>query len=285
MEKEMNSAQSQGSLVVIIGGGGMGLAIARRLAHGSRILVGDASDSARKAFASTLRQAGFVIEEAPVDVSDWESVEELASVAASWGRVDTVVHTAGVSPVTATTELIYKVDLLGTAHVIEAFLPLARPGVSLICIASMAGHFARLSPELERHLATAPLPELLVHQELGIDTEPPQSAYMIAKRGNQLRVQAAATTWGQKGARVNSISPGVVATEMGQSEMAGENGGHIRSLIDGSASGRVGTPEDIAAAVAFLAGPESSYLTGTDLLVDGGVMAGLMWGGRRPSGQ
>jgi NAD(P)-dependent dehydrogenase (short-subunit alcohol dehydrogenase family) len=188
-----------------------------------------------------------------------------------------VIHTAGVSPVSGTTRQIYEVDLLGTAHVIEAFLSLSGPGTSLVCIASMAGHFARLSPELERHLATAARSDLLSHPEIGIDTEPPQLSYMTAKRGNQLRVQAAARSWGRRGARLNSISPGVVATSMGQSEMTGENGDHIRSLIEGSATRRAGTAEDIAGIVAFLTHPESSYVTGTDLLVDGGVLPALLW--------
>jgi NAD(P)-dependent dehydrogenase (short-subunit alcohol dehydrogenase family) len=176
----------------------------------------------------------------------------------------------------ATARQIYQVDLLGTAHVIDAFLPVASPGTSLVCVASMAGHFASLPEDLERHLATAPAGQLLQHEGIDLDADP-STAYLVAKRGNQLRVQAAAHAWGAKGARLNTISPGVISTPMGQAELQGPVGQYIQAMIDLSGAGRVGTPDDIAAAAAFLVGPESSFITGSDIQVDGGVVAAQRW--------
>lgn len=261
----------------MIGIGGMGLTIARRLAGGRRLLLADYSAAVLDAALTALRSDGHAAEGHAVDVSEHGSAEKLASVAGNAGRVDAVIHTAGVSPVTATARQIYQVDLLGTAHVIDAFLPVASAGTSLVCVASMAGHFASLSAELERHLATAPADQLLHHQGIDLDSRDPGTAYVVAKRGNQLRVQAAAPAWGGRGARLNTISPGVISTPMGRAELQGPMGAYIQSMIDLSGARRVGTPDDVAAAAAFLAGPDSSFITGNDILVDGGAVAAQRW--------
>jgi NAD(P)-dependent dehydrogenase (short-subunit alcohol dehydrogenase family) len=264
------------NVLVVIGTGGMGLAVARRLAAGRRILLADWSAPALEAAAGVLRGEGHQVEGHTVDVSQRDSVEKLAEAAAAAGRIDAVVHTAGVSPVMATTRQIYEVDLLGTAHVIDAFRTVASPGTSLVCVASMAGHFASLSTDLERHLATASTGELLRHKELDADAVP-GLAYVVAKRGNQLRVQAAAHGWGAKGARLNTISPGVISTPMGAQELEGPAGAHIQAMIDLSGARRAGTPDDIASAAAFLTGPDSAFITGNDLLVDGGAVCAQRW--------
>jgi NAD(P)-dependent dehydrogenase (short-subunit alcohol dehydrogenase family) len=272
----MSDAEVSRNVVVVIGTGGMGLAVARRLAAGRRLLLADYSDTQLALAVTTLRGEGHTAEGHAVDVSERASVEKLAASAATAGRIDAVVHTAGVSPVMATARQIYEVDLLGTAHVIDAFLPVASTGTSLVCIASMAGHFASLPADFERHLATAPAGELLQHKELDLEAVP-GLAYTVAKRGNQLRVQAAAHAWGGKGARLNTISPGVISTPMGAQELQGPMGAHIQSMVDLSGARRLGTPDDIAAAAAFLAGPGSSFITGNDVLVDGGVISAQRW--------
>jgi NAD(P)-dependent dehydrogenase (short-subunit alcohol dehydrogenase family) len=263
--------------VVVIGTGGMGLAVARRLASGRRLLLADYSEASLDAATAALRAEGHTAEAHAVDVADRASVEKLAAAAGEAGRIDAVIHTAGVSPVMATARQIYQVDLLGTAHVINAFLPVASPGTSLVCVASMAGHFASLPPDLERYLATAPADQLLAHELIDLDSPDAASAYLLAKRGNQLRVQGAARSWGAKGARLNTISPGVISTPMGRAELQGPTGEFIQAMIDTSGAGRAGTPDDIAAAVAFLVGPESSFITGNDILVDGGVISTQRW--------
>jgi NAD(P)-dependent dehydrogenase (short-subunit alcohol dehydrogenase family) len=264
-------------VVVVIGAGGMGVAVARRLAGGRRLLLADASDVSLAAGLAALKGDGHTVDGHAVDVSNRASVEQLATAAASAGPIDAVIHTAGVSPVMATARQIFEVDLLGTAHVIDAFLSVAGPGTSLVCVASMAGHFASLPEDLERHLALAPTDQLLDHPAIDLSAEDAASAYIMAKRGNQLRVQAAASAWGAKGARLNAISPGVISTPMGVAELAGPAGALMEAMIESSPAQRVGTPDDIAGLAEFLAGPASTFLTGNDILVDGGVVVSQRW--------
>jgi NAD(P)-dependent dehydrogenase (short-subunit alcohol dehydrogenase family) len=263
--------------LVVIGAGGMGLAIARRLGGGRHLLLADASAAQLDGALNLLLAEGFWVDGHEVDVAERGSVEKLASEAGSAGHIDAVIHTAGVSPVMATARQIFEVDLLGTAHVIDAFYSVCGPGTSLVCLASMAGNFASLSPELERHLATAPTEHLLEHDGIDLDSPDPGTAYVVAKRGNQLRVEAAAHDWGGRGARLNTISPGVISTPMGLQELQGPVGAHIQTMIDRSGARRVGTPDDIAGVAAFLAGPESSFITGNNILVDGGAVAAGKW--------
>jgi NAD(P)-dependent dehydrogenase (short-subunit alcohol dehydrogenase family) len=265
------------NVVVVIGTGGMGLASARRLASGRRLLLADNSASRLETVVAAMQSEGHLVEGHTVDVTDRGSVEKLAAVAGTVGRIETVVHTAGVSPVMGTARQIYEVDLVGTAHVIEAFFAVATPGTSLICIASMGGQLTSLPPDFERHLATAPADQLLQHEGIDLDKADSGLAYSVAKRGNQVRVQAAAQAWGRKGARLNTISPGVISTPMSLLELEGPTGAQIQSMVDGSGAGRLGTPEDVAGVVAFLAGPDSSYITGNDILLDGGTISALRW--------
>ncbi|KAJ5645899.1 NAD(P)-binding protein [Penicillium lividum] len=262
----MAALKQECNVQVIIGAGGMGLSIARRLANGYRLLLADFSSATLSSAVESLRDDGYDVEGHQVDISDYGSVEKLALTAAKIGRIFAVVHTAGVSPASAAGKQIYEVDLLGTANVIDAFFHVASAGTSLICVASMAGNFARLSPGLESHLATAPREKLLQHDEIDLNSSLPHVAYTVAKRGNQLRMQGAARHWGSKGARLNSISPGVISTAAGRRELQGKNG--AKALIETSATRRAGTPGDIAGVVAFLAGPDSSFITGIDILVE-----------------
>jgi NAD(P)-dependent dehydrogenase (short-subunit alcohol dehydrogenase family) len=269
---------SEGDRVVVVTGiGGMGLAVARRLGPGSRLLLADVSESALREAAEVLRVEGHDVVEQETDVSDAESVAALASAAMELGRVDVVVHTAGVSPVQASVDAILRVDLLGTALVLDAFTSAIAPGGAGVIIASMAGTMFSPDPDLERRLAMTPTSTLLELPELAEGAiANPGSAYGLAKRANQLRVRAASVPWGRRRARVNSISPGVISTPMGAAELSGPSGEFMLSLVAGSGTGRLGTPDDIAAAAEFLAGSQSSFITGTDLLVDGGVVASLI---------
>jgi len=265
-------------VAVIIGLGGMGEAIARRQGTGRHLLLADVDERALERTAALLRGSGHDVTVQPVDVTSAESVRALADTAAAAGPVTQVIHTAGLSPTQASAAAIIRVDLLGTAHVIDAFEAVIAPGGAGVVIASMAGTLAAgsLPAELELALAQTPTDQLL---DLPVWASPAFSdagaAYSAAKRGNQLRVQAASARWGRRGARINSISPGVISTPMGQEELASENGQRMRALVAASGTGRVGTAEDIAHAAAFLLGPDASFITGTDLLVDGGVVAGV----------
>lgn len=168
---------------------------------------------------------------------------------------------------------------------IDTFLPYASAGTSLVCIASLAGHNSTASKELEQHFATSATAELLEHPViqalLAFDDHPTkEQAYGLAKRGNQLRVQYEARAWGARGARINSVSPGLISTPMIHHEIAGPNGSRVQSMVEMSCMQRKGTPEDIASVVAFLAGSEAGFITGTDVLIDGGVQTTLQWGGK-----
>lgn len=264
-------------VAVVTGAGGMGRAIARRVGSGRRVLIADFDEAALDAAADLLRGEGHDVSAEVVDVSDHRMVAALADAAAGMGRVTHVAHTAGLSPVQAPTEAILRVDLVGVAHVLDEFARVVAPGGAGVVISSMAGHMAAgWPPDQERALATTPARELLslpflVPEALG----DPGSAYVLAKRATILRVQAAAAGWGERGARINSISPGVISTPMGRQELAGESGEQMRAMVDLSATKRLGTPDDIAAVAAFLLDPQAGFVTGTDLLVDGGVVAAL----------
>ena len=262
-------------VVVVIGVGGMGEAIARRQGPGRKLLVADFNEETLESLASSLKSDGYDVSAHHVDVGSPESVQALAHAAASAGAVTQLVHTAGLSPTQASAEAILRVDLFGVAAVLEAFGEVIAPDGAGVVIASMSGHMiGDLPPDRQKDLATAPADRLLALPFLGPDrVAHPGLAYALAKYANRLRVAAESVRWAKRRARLNSISPGIIATPQGRQELEGESGVGMRAMIDASGAGRVGTPFDIANAVAFLVGPESSFITGTDLLVDGGVVA------------
>ncbi|MFJ9621494.1 SDR family oxidoreductase [Streptomyces sp. NPDC101181] len=271
---------SRTNVVVVIGVGGMGQAIARRQGPGRTLVLADFDEKLLTAVAEESRGQGHTVVTHTVDVSARASVAALADAAAELGPVVQVAHTAGLSPVQASGKAVLAVDLLGTALVLEEFGRVIAPGGAGVVIASMAGHMlpGALTPETERALAHTPADDLLALPFLDPDTLSAQEAYPLSKYANRLRVQAASMPWGERGARVNSISPGVISTPMGRQELAGESGRTMRAMVEASGTGRLGTPEDIAAAAAFLLGPDASFVTGTDLLADGGVVAAVRSG-------
>ena len=270
---------SSQNILVVIGTGGIGLATAHRLAPGRRLLIADKRTDQLQKAADSLRQAGHEPETLQVDITDRASVAKLAEKASQMGRLDAIVHTAGVSPVMAPATVIYDVDILGTGYLISEFLPFASHGTSMVCVASMAAQMASLSsmtPALENHFATAETDKLIEHSDLDYELDS-QIAYGIAKKANILRVQTAASQWGSKGARINTVSPGVIYTDMVRQELEGKVGDQLRHMLSVTPMKRIGTPDDVASAIAFLVGPESTFITGNDLLVDGGISQALRW--------
>ena len=260
-------------VVVVIGAGGMGQAIARRQGTGKTVLLADFNDATLEEAADAMRGDGYTVITARVDVATRASVRALAATAAEAGAVTQVAHTAGLSPEQAPVEAILAVDLVGVALVLEEFGRIVAPGGAGVVISSMAGHMgAPLTAEQEARLTATDADELLRLPFLDGHSFNPGSAYSLAKRVNHLQVRTASHSWGARGARVNSISPGVIATPMGRQELDGGNGAQIKAMVQNSGTGRLGTPTDIADAAAFLLGPTASFVTGTDLLVDGGVV-------------
>ncbi len=275
----MTGAGARGDVVVVTGAGGMGEAVARRLGPGRTVLLGDADATALATVTDRLGAAGHDVHGRRVDIATGADVDALVQLAGGLGRVVALVHTAGVSPVQATPERIVAVDVVGTARLLDAFLPLVEPGTVAVCVASMAGTMTTLPPEQLATLATTPTDELAGLPFLDPGGLDPGTAYGLAKRANQVRVEAASVPWGRRGGRVVSISPGVIATPMGRAELAGPFGAVMRTMIDASGTRRVGTADDIAALVEFLVSPAASFLTGTDVLVDGGVVAAMRYPG------
>jgi NAD(P)-dependent dehydrogenase (short-subunit alcohol dehydrogenase family) len=267
------------SVLVIIGSGGMGAAIARRLGAGRSLVLADFDEERAETLSVSLRGDGYAAISRKVDVSDRASVTALADAAAAVGSVTAVVHTAGLSPEQAPVRAVLSVDLLGVAIVLEEFQRVIADGGAGVVISSMGGHMGAYPLEVQQALASTPTDDLLSLPFLTPETlSDSGAAYALAKRANQLRVTAAAPLWGERGARINSISPGIISTPMGQLELAGAGGAGMRAMLDASAARRLGTPEDIAVAAEFLLDPRSSFITGTDLLVDGGVIAALKTG-------
>lgn len=265
-------------VVVVVGIGGMGEAIAIQQGSGRQLLLSDFNEESLARVAGTLRAEGHSVATQKIDVSNRESVAALAAKAAELGPVKQVIHTAGLSPVQASTEAVLAVDLVGTALVLEEFGKIIATGGAGVFISSMAGFMGTtMTQEQESIIARTPADELLkLDFVAAIDSS--AMAYSFSKRANHLQVVGASITWGKRGARVNSISPGVISTKMGQEELDGPSGAQMRAMIAASGTGRVGTPADIATAAAFLLGDTATFITGTDLLVDGGVVAALKSG-------
>jgi len=271
-------------VVVLIGAGSIGLAIARRVSAGKHLVLADVSqdniDSAKK----TLNNAGFEVSAMKVDVSSRASVHSLVETAKSIGEIYGVIHAAGVSPSQASIEKILRVDLYGTALVLEEFGKVIAHGGSGVVISSQSGHrLPPLSIEQNNLLATTPVEELLNLPMLKLNLiKDSLHAYQISKRGNSLRVMAEAVNWGKRGARINTISPGIIITPLANDELNGPRGESYRNMIEKCPVGRAGTPDEVGILGAFLMGPDGAFITGSDFLMDGGVTAAYWFGELAP---
>jgi NAD(P)-dependent dehydrogenase (short-subunit alcohol dehydrogenase family) len=271
-------------VIVVIGAGSIGQAIARRVSAGKHVLLADIRQDNADAAAKTLGDAGFDVSTATVEVSSRASVKALVQIATALGEVYGVIHAAGVSPTQASPEVILKVDLYGTALVLEEFgNVIARGGAGLV-IASQSGHrLPPLSVKQNAALAMTPVEDLLHLPMLQPDqVTNPLQAYQISKRANSLRVMAEAVRWGKRGARVNTISPGIILTPLAKNELEGPRGAGYRRMIEVSAVGRCGTPDEVGTVGALLMGPEGAFITGSDFLMDGGVTAAYWFGELAP---
>ncbi|MDE3144588.1 MAG: SDR family oxidoreductase [Bacteroidota bacterium] len=267
-------------VIVVIGAGSIGQAIARRVGTGKQILLADLRQENSDAAAKVLSEAGFEVSTTAVDVSSRLSVQSLIKTATALGNVTGLIHAAGVSPSQASPSTILKVDLYGTALVLEEFGNIIASGGSGVVIASQSGHrLPALTPEQDKALATVPTEELLSLPMLQPDlVKDSLHAYQLSKRGNSLRVMAEAVRWGKRGARINTISPGIIITPLAKDELSGPRGDGYRRMIEVSAVGRAGTPDEVGNVGALLMGQEGAFITGSDFLMDGGVTAAYWYG-------
>lgn len=271
-------------LLVVVGAGFIGQSIARRVGAGKHLLVANLTEQASNEAADALANAGFDVSAAPVDISSRTSVQALVEKATALGEITGLVHAAGVSPSQAPIETILKVDLYGTALLLELFGDVIARGGSGVVISSQSGHrLPALTTEEERMLATTPTEDLLQLDMLqpGKVTDT-LHAYQLSKRGNSLRVMAEAVRWGRRGARINTISPGIIITPLARDELNGPRGAGYRRMIEGCAVGRAGTPDEVGNVAALLMGPDGSFITGSDFLMDGGVTAAYKFGNLAP---
>ena len=272
------------SVIVLIGAGSIGQAIARRVGAGKHILLADLRPENAEAAARTLANAGFKVSTTTVDVSSRASVRALVEQAIAVGEISGVIHAAGVSPSQAAPETILKVDLYGTALVLEELGNVIARGGAGVVIASQSGHrLPALSAEQNTLLAMTPVEALLKLPMLQPDqVKDSLYAYQISKRGNSLRVMAEAVRWGKRGARLNTISPGIIITPLANDELNGPRGAGYRRMIDLCPAGRAGTPDEVGNVGALLMGADGAFITGSDFLMDGGVTAAYWFGDLAP---
>ena len=261
----------QKQVVALLGAGSMGTAIVRRIGAGKKILLGDISEKALERVGEDFRRSGYDVETIQVNALQKESVEAFARKAAELGPVMYFIDTAGASPNQAKPEHIVDLDMVGTGYAVDAF--------GGLIISSQAAYMYPIPNEIELQLVNTPtegLKEVKFIQEVAMQNS--GFAYMIAKRMNHLQAQrAAATSWRKRRARINTISPGIIVTPLAYDEF-NANGEGYQAMIDASAAQRVATSDEIADAAAFLLGEHASFITGTDLLIDGGVIASIRTG-------
>lgn len=271
-------------VTVVIGAGSIGQAIARRVSTGKHVLLADLNQQNAEAAAKMLSEAGFEVSTATVDISSRESIKALVQTATALGNVTGMIQAAGVSPSQASPATILRVDLYGNAVILEEFGEVMARGGSGVVIASQSGHrLPALTAEQNEALATTPADQLLSLDFL----QPGQvkdslHAYQLSKRGNSLRVMAEAVRWGKRGARINAISPGIIITPLAKDELAGPRGDGYRRMIHASAVGRAGTPDEVGNVGALLMGSDGAFITGSDILMDGGVTAAYWYGELKP---
>ena len=268
------------SVTVLIGSGLIGVAIARRVSAGKHLLLADLKKENADAAAAVLSNAGFEVSTAIIDVSSREQDKSLTERATSLGDVTGVIHAAGVSPSQASPKQILMVDVYGTAVVLEEFGNIIAHGGSGVVIASQSGHrLGALTNEQNMLLATTPADQLLSLPMLQLDlVKDTLHAYQLSKRGNSLRVMAEAVRWGKRGARINTISPGIIITPLAKDELTGPRGEGYRRMIEGCPVGRAGTSDEVANVAALLMGPDGAFITGSDILMDGGVTSSYFFG-------
>lgn len=272
-------------VMILTGAGQIGMAIARRMGYGKKIIIGDKNFQNAKNIATIMNNAGFDVEVMEMDISSRESILNLIAVAKKYGDITMLVNAAGVSPSQASIETILKVDLYGTAVLLEEVGKVIKEGGVGVTISSQSGHrMSALSAEVDEQLAITPTEELLKLEVLKIDNiKDTLHAYQMAKRCNVKRVMAEAVSWGKRGARINSISPGIIVTPFAIDEFNGVRGDFYKNMFAKCPAGRPGTADEVANVSELLMSPQGAFITGSDFLIDGGATASYFYGTLKPT--
>lgn len=271
-------------VMILTGAGQIGMAIARRMGYGKKIVIGDKNPDHAKAIAKIMNDAGFDAEAVEMDLSSRASIQSLIEKAQEYGEITMLVNAAGVSPSQAPIEAILKVDLYGTAVLLEEVGKVIKEGGVGVTISSQSGYrMPALTPEEDELLACTPTEELL-----NLDILQPEKikdtlhAYQMAKRCNAKRVMAESVKWGEKGARINSISPGIIVTPLAIDEFNGPRGDFYKNMFAKCPAGRPGTADEVANVAELLMSEKSAFITGADILIDGGATASYFYGPLKP---
>lgn len=271
-------------VLILTGAGQIGMAIARRVGFNHKIIIGDKNIQNAENIASIMKNAGFDTVYTEIDLSSRTSILKLIAEAQKYGEIDMLVNAAGVSPSQASIETILKVDLYGTAVLLEEVGKVIKKGGAGVTISSQSGHrMAALTPDKDKQLALTPTEELL-----SLDILQPKNirdtlhAYQLAKRCNVKRVMAQAVKWGQRGARINSVSPGIIVTPLAIDEFNGPRGDFYKNMFAKCPAGRPGTADEMANVAELLLSDKGSFITGSDFLIDGGATASYFYGPLKP---
>ena len=271
-------------VVVLTGAGQIGMAIARRIGYGKKLVIGDKNIENAQNISKILTEAGFDVEYTECDISSRKSINELIKLSTGYGQITNFINEAGVSPSQAPIETILKVDLYGTAVLLEQMGKVIKEGGSGVIISSQSGHrMKQLGAVIDEQLATTPTEKLL-----DLDILQPENikdtlhAYQLAKRCNVKRVMYEACRWGERNARINSISPGIIVTPLAIDEFNGPRGDFYRNMFAKCPSGRPGTADEVANLAQLLLNENASFITGSDFLIDGGATASYFYGKLKP---
>ena len=266
------------------GAGQIGMAIARRMGAGMKIVMGDKKIENAQAIAKTMNEAGFDVVSMEMDLSSRESIKALIAEGQKYGPIKMLVNAAGVSPSQAPIEAILKVDLYGTAVLLEEVGKVIAPGGVGVTISSQSGwRMPALTAEQDAQLATTPAEKLL-----SLDFLQPENirdtlhAYQLAKRCNEKRVMAQAVEWGKRGARLNDIAPGIIVTPLALDEFNGPRGDFYKNMFAKCPAGRPGTADEVANVAELLMSDKGAFTSGSTFLIDGGATASYFYGPLKP---
>ena len=271
-------------VILLTGAGQIGLAIARRMGHGKKIVVSDKNINNAQTVNKIMTEAGFDAVAVEADISSRKSILNMIAAAQKYGEIAMLINAAGVSPSQASVETILKVDLYGTAVLLEEVGKVIKAGGTGVTISSQSGHrMAALGAETDEQLAVTPAEELLQLEVLKpANIKDTLHAYQMAKRCNVKRVMAEAIKWGVKGARINSISPGIIVTPLALDEFNGPRGEFYKNMFAKCPAGRPGTADEVANVAELLLSQQGAFITGADFLIDGGATAAYFYGPLKP---
>jgi len=271
-------------VMVVTGAGQISMAIARRIGFGKKIVLGDKSMANCEAIAKVMTDAGFDVEPFEMDLSSRESILAMIAKAQEFGEIKYLVNGAGVSPSQAPVEAILKVDLYGTAVLLEEVGKVIAKGGCGVTISSQSGwRMPQLTEEQDYQLATTPTEELLNLEILQPENiRDTLHAYQMAKRCNEKRVMAECVKWGERGARLNDIAPGIIVTPLAIDEFNGIRGDFYKNMFAKCPAGRPGTADEVANVAELLMSDKGAFITGSTFLIDGGATSSFFYGPLRP---